>query len=134
MVGFDLGRSFTPAHAIGRANGLVDVGGFRAPLLTMALIGVVLDLSSSGGISCCTRFSATSARRWRCGPFFWALGVVQVLRYRRRGLAGLARVHPDRWNGWGRRNRSCTRGIGTRASRSRSGPTPVRRRVGSLTA
>ena len=39
MVGFDLARSFTPAHAIGRANGLVNVGGFTASLLTMALIG-----------------------------------------------------------------------------------------------
>ena len=25
---------------------------------------------------------------------FWTLGVVQTLRYRRRGLAHLARVHP----------------------------------------
>jgi hypothetical protein len=25
---------------------------------------------------------------------FWAVGVVQVLRYRRRGLAHLARLHP----------------------------------------
>jgi predicted MFS family arabinose efflux permease len=50
MVGFDLARSFTPAHETGRANGLVNVGGFTASLLTMALIGVVLDLSATGGM------------------------------------------------------------------------------------
>ena len=54
MVGFDLARTFTPVHAIGRANGLVNVGGFTASLLTMALIGVVLDLSSPGGMDAYT--------------------------------------------------------------------------------
>ncbi len=92
MVGFDLARSFTPAHAIGRANGLVNVGGFTASLLTMALIGVVLDLSSSGGMDSYTLgdFKLAMAVQYP----FWALGVVQVLRYRRRGIAHLARVHP----------------------------------------
>ena len=92
MVGFDLARSFTPAHAIGRANGLVNVGGFTASLLVMGLIGVVLDLSSSGGMDSYTLddFKLAMAVQYA----FWALGVVQVLRYRRRGLAHLARVHP----------------------------------------
>ena len=92
MVGFDLARSFTPAQAIGRANGLVNVGGFTASLLVMALIGVVLDLSSSGGMGSYTLgdFKLAMAVQYA----FWALGVIQVLRYRRRGLAHLARVHP----------------------------------------
>jgi sugar phosphate permease len=92
MVGFDLARSFTPAQAIGRANGLVNVGGFTASLLVMGLIGVVLDLSSSGGMDSYTLddFKLAMAVQYA----FWALGVVQVLRYRRRGLAHLARVHP----------------------------------------
>ena len=38
--------------------------------------------------------SATSSSRMAVQYAFWALGVVQVLRYRRRGLAHLARVHP----------------------------------------
>ena len=93
MVGFDLARSFTPPHETGRANGLVNVGGFTASLLTMALIGVVLDLSASGG----------GMESYTLGDFklamsvqylFWAFGIVQTLRYRRRGLAHLARVHP----------------------------------------
>ena len=92
MVGFDLARSFTPAHEAGRANGLVNIGGFTASLLTMALIGVVLDLSSSGGMESYTLgdFKLAMAVQY----LFWGLGVVQVLRYRRRGLAHLARVHP----------------------------------------
>jgi predicted MFS family arabinose efflux permease len=92
MVGFDLARSFTPAHETGRANGLVNVGGFTASLLTMALIGVVLDLSATGGMDSYTLgdFKLALAVQY----VFWALGVVQTLRYRRRGLAHLARVHP----------------------------------------
>lgn len=92
MVGFDLARSFTPPHETGRANGLVNVGGFTASLLTMALIGVVLDLSSPGGMESYTLgdFKLALAVQY----VFWTLGVVQTLRYRRRGLAHLARVHP----------------------------------------
>jgi nitrate/nitrite transporter NarK len=92
MVGFDLARSFTPPHETGRANGLVNIGGFTASLLTMALIGVVLDLSASGGMESYTLgdFKLAMAVQY----LFWALGIVQTLRYRRRGLAHLARVHP----------------------------------------
>lgn len=92
MVGFDLARSFTPPHETGRANGLVNVGGFTASLLTMALIGMVLDLSASGGMDSYTLgdFKLAMAVQY----LFWAVGVIQVLRYRRRGLAHLARLHP----------------------------------------
>jgi len=92
MVGFDLARSFTPPHETGRANGLVNIGGFTASLLTMALIGVVLDLSSSGGMESYTLGDFKLAMSVQY--VFWTLGVVQTLRYRRRGLAHLARVHP----------------------------------------
>ena len=92
MVGFDLARSFTPVQAIGRANGLVNVGGFTASLLTMALIGVVLDVRQPGGMSA----YSLADFKWALSVqyLFWAFGVVQILRYRRRGLAHLARVHP----------------------------------------
>ncbi len=92
MVGFDLARSFTPVQETGRANGLVNVGGFTASLLTMALIGVVLDLSASGGMESYTLDDFRLAMSVQY--LFWALGVVQTLRYRRRGLAHLARMHP----------------------------------------
>ena len=92
MVGFDLARTFTPVHEAGRANGLVNVGGFTASLLTMALIGVVLDLAASGGMSSYTLGDFKLAMSVQY--VFWALGIVQTLRYRRRGIAHLVRVHP----------------------------------------
>ncbi len=92
MVGFDLARTFTPVHAIGRANGLVNVGGFTAALLTMALIGVVLDLVEPGGMDSYTLDDYRIALSVQY--LFWGLGIVQILRYRRRALAHLARVHP----------------------------------------
>jgi MFS family permease len=92
MVAFDLARSFTPPHAIGRANGLVNVGGFTASLLTMALIGVVLDLVEPAGMDAYTLGDFKLALSVQY--LFWAFGVWQILRYRRRGLAHLARVHP----------------------------------------
>ena len=61
MVGFDLARSFTPAEASGRANGLVNIGGFSASLLTMALIGLVLDAASPPA----RRRTASTTSGWR---------------------------------------------------------------------
>jgi sugar phosphate permease len=92
MVGFDLARSFTPQESIGRANGVVNVGGFVASLLTMALIGIVLDLRQPGGMDA----YGLDDFRWAMSVqyLFWAFGVVQILRYRSRGLAHLRRMHP----------------------------------------
>ncbi len=92
MVGFDLARSFTPLEAVGRANGVVNIGGFLASLLTMALVGVVLDLRQPAGAAAYDLgdFKAAMAVQY----LFWTLGAVQVVRYRRRALAHLRRVHP----------------------------------------
>jgi MFS family permease len=92
MVGFDLARSFTPQESMGRANGLVNVGGFSASLLVIAIIGVVLDLRQPGGMSAydLDDFRAAFSVQY----VFWAVGITQMLRYRRRGLAHLRRVHP----------------------------------------
>ncbi|WP_181313058.1 MFS transporter [Nocardioides campestrisoli] len=92
MIGFDLARTFTPAQALGRANGIVNVGGFVASLLTMAAIGVVLDLSEPGGMGAYDLgdFRLAMATQY----VFWVLGAVQVVRYRRRAVAHLRRVHP----------------------------------------
>lgn len=92
MVGFDLARSFTPLESLGRANGLVNIGGFAASLMTMALVGVVLDLRQPGGMNA---YDLDDFRAALCVQYlFWTIGVVQILRYRRRGLAHLRRVHP----------------------------------------
>ena len=92
MVGFDLARSFTPAEVSGRANGLVNIGGFSASLLTMGLVGLVLDLREPRGQAA---YDLDDFRVAMCVQFaFWGFGVFQVLRYRRKALAHLARVHP----------------------------------------
>ena len=92
MVGFDLARTFTPQEATGRANGVVNIGGFMASLLTMALVGVVLDWQEPRGV---TAYDLTDFRVALSVQYlFWLVGVVQILRYRRKALAHLRRVHP----------------------------------------
>jgi len=92
MIGFDLARSFTPMESMGRANGLVNVGGFSASLLIVALVGVLLDLQEPGGMSAYDLGDFRVALSVQY--LFWAFGIIQMLRYRRRGLAHLRREHP----------------------------------------
>jgi sugar phosphate permease len=92
MVGFDLARTFTPVQVVGRANGFVNIGGFLASLLTMALIGVVLDWREPRGA---TAYDLGDFRVAMCVQYvFWALGSFQILRYRYKALAHLERLHP----------------------------------------
>jgi predicted MFS family arabinose efflux permease len=92
MIGFDLARTFTPVQALGRANGIVNVGGFLASLLCMAAIGVVLDLREPGGMGAYD----LDDFRWAMATqyAFWVFGAVQVLRFRHRAVAHLRRLHP----------------------------------------
>ena len=43
MIAFDYSRAYTPIARLGSANGIVNIGGFLATLVTMFLIGVTLD-------------------------------------------------------------------------------------------
>ena len=51
MIGFDFARTFNPAHRIGTATGIVNVGGFIAALVSIFLIGLVLDVLYASGFS-----------------------------------------------------------------------------------
>ncbi len=51
MIGFDFARTFNPAHRIGTATGIVNVGGFIAALVAIFLIGLVLDILNASGFS-----------------------------------------------------------------------------------
>ncbi len=93
MVGFDLARSFNPPTHLGRATGVVNVGGFVASLLTMALIGVVLDRLAPGGPSTYTLGDFRAAMSVQF--LFWGFGALQIWRYRRRALGHLARDYPQ---------------------------------------
>jgi len=92
MVGFDLARSFTPVESSGRANGFVNVGGFSASLVTMALVGVVLDWRDPGGMSAYDLGDFRVALSVQY--LFWGFGAIQILRYRHKAVAHLHRVHP----------------------------------------
>ncbi len=91
MVGFDLARTFHRSSHLGRATGVVNVGGFVASLLTMGLIGLILDYRAPGGPSTYTLADFRVAMSVQF--VFWALGAVQVWRYRRKGLAHID-AHP----------------------------------------
>jgi MFS family permease len=91
MVSFDLTRSFNPSETTGRANGVVNVGGFVAALLTLFLVGVVLDLRSGGVAS-----YDLGDFKWAMSVQYliWGLGAAQILRYRHKAIAHLRREHP----------------------------------------
>jgi sugar phosphate permease len=92
MVGFDLARTFVPMEASGRANGFVNIGGFSASLLTMGLIGVLLDWHSGGGADTYDLDDFRVAMSVQV--VFWVFGTVQILRYRRKAISHLDRLHP----------------------------------------
>jgi MFS family permease len=81
MIGFDYARTFNPSHRLGAATGIVNVGGFTAALVTMYLIGVVLDLRRPGGASDYT----LADFRVALGVQFlvWAVGIVAIVLTRR---------------------------------------------------
>jgi MFS family permease len=80
MIGFDFARTFNPVHRYGTASGIVNVGGFVASLVTILLVGVVLDVRTGGsGDYELDDFRAALSVQF----VIWALGVGGVLRTRR---------------------------------------------------
>jgi MFS family permease len=82
LMGFDYARTENEAERIGSATGIVNVGGFVASLLTIALIGVILSLRSSGGPSSYTLDDFRLA--FSVQYLFWGIGLIGVLHSRRR--------------------------------------------------
>ncbi len=70
MIGFDFARTFNPAHRMGTATGIVNVGGFIASLVAIYLIGLVLDVLHGVGYS---------AELYDLAPFRIALSVQFLL-------------------------------------------------------
>jgi sugar phosphate permease len=93
MIGFDLARTFNPPTRIGSASGIVNTGGFIATLTAVALVGVVLDRVAPGGPPTwdVDAFRAAMAVQYPV----WALGIVQVLRYRRKARQAALEADPD---------------------------------------
>ena len=114
QIGFDFARTFNPARRLGGANGIVNVGGFTASFVMMALIGVVLDLQSPGGGTGQDLYTMDAFRVAMLVQFpVVGFGVVMLIRARRRTRRLLAeeegiQVGPI-WvalaRAWGRRKR-----------------------------
>jgi MFS family permease len=82
VMGFDYARTENEADRIGSATGIVNVGGFVASLLTIALIGIVLTLTSAGhpGGYTLGDFKLAFSVQYA----FWAVGLAALLFSRRR--------------------------------------------------
>ena len=80
MVGFDYARTENPPTRMGSATGIVNVGGFVASLLTILLVGLILDLSSHGASYQLHDFRLAMSVQY----LFWAIGLAGLLRARRR--------------------------------------------------
>ncbi|HEV7171786.1 MFS transporter [Pedococcus sp.] len=93
LVGFDLARTFNPPTRLGSATGIVNVGGFLASLSTVTLIGLILDRLAPGGPSTYTvgTFKVAMSAQY----LVWALGLVQILRYRHKARRALRESDPD---------------------------------------
>lgn len=89
MIGFDFARTENPAERLGSANGVVNVGGFVASLLTILAVGAVLDVLTPGAS---TDYSLDAFRAAFAVQYvFWAIGLLGVRRHRRELRGRLAR-------------------------------------------
>ncbi|MEU0090189.1 MFS transporter [Kribbella sp. NPDC006257] len=91
MLGLDYARTFNPTTRFGAANGMVNTGGFIATLICIGMVGVLLDASSGGAAQGIGDFKVALTFQY----VLWGLGTVQILRYRRRARATLARYNPE---------------------------------------
>jgi MFS family permease len=119
MIGFDFARTFNPVNRMGTATGIVNVGGFFASLVTILLVGLVLDARTGG------------ASTYRLSDFkvalsvqyvVWAVGLVGIVVTRRkvrRRMASRGVVVPPIRDVIARRRGGVT--SGRRGGRARSG-------------
>ncbi|XVV11064.1 MFS transporter [Actinoplanes sp. CA-131856] len=80
MIGFDYARTFNPPHRLGTATGVVNVGGFVASLLSIELIGLILDARTGGSANYdIADFKIAMSVQY----VFIAVGLAGILRTRR---------------------------------------------------
>lgn len=88
LIAFDFARTFNPANRLGTATGIVNIGGFVAALVTMLLVGLVLDLRHPRG----SDYSLGDFRLAMATQYvIWAVGVVGIVLARRKLRARMAR-------------------------------------------
>jgi len=86
MIGFDYARTFNPPNRFGTATGIVNVGGFVASLVTILLIGLVLDLVGQGETYTLSGFRVAMSVQY----VIWGIGLVGFLRARTAVRARMA--------------------------------------------
>ncbi|MFI5729710.1 nitrate/nitrite transporter [Kribbella sp. NPDC051587] len=91
MLGLDYARTFNPSTRFGAANGMVNTGGFIATLICIGMVGILLDASSGGAPQTIGDFKYALAFQY----VLWAIGIRQILKYRRRARGHLARYNPE---------------------------------------
>ncbi|MEU8222253.1 MFS transporter [Kribbella sp. NPDC048915] len=91
MLGLDYARTFNPSTRFGAANGMVNTGGFIATLISIGMIGILLDASSGGAAQSIHDFKVALAFQY----VLWAVGTRQILKYRRKARGHLARYNPE---------------------------------------
>lgn len=95
MIGLDLGRTSNPVERMGSATGIINQAGFIASLVLVVAIGVILDVvAAKTGV-------AYSPGAFKLAMSFqyllWALGLLQIWRYRRKTRRRLIADEPERW-------------------------------------
>ena len=90
MIGFDLGRTSNPAERLASASGIINQAGFSASLVLVITVGLILDWRTPGASTAYT----PSAFHWAMSAQYvlWAVGLVQIWRYRRRTRAVVSRA------------------------------------------
>jgi NAD/NADP transhydrogenase beta subunit len=87
MIGFDFARTFTPTNRLGTATGIVNVGGFIAALVTIQLVGLVIDARTGGAAT----YGLDDFRVAMCVQYLvWAVGLVGIVVSRRKVRRRLA--------------------------------------------
>ena len=94
-LGFDVGRTSNPAHRQASANGIINVAGFTAALITIVAIGFILDWRTPNGAD-----YTPGAFRWAMSFQYviWGLGTAMILRHRRQVRMSVARSDVDAGN------------------------------------
>lgn len=93
MIGFDLGRTSNPADRLASATGIINQAGFIASLLLVVAIGVVLDWRTPGSSTAYTPDAFRAAMS--CQYALWAVGLVQIWRYRVKARAKIMAEEPE---------------------------------------
>ena len=89
MIAFDFARTFNPPNRLGTATGIVNVGGFVASLITMLLVGIVLDIR---GADATNGYQLDDFRIALSAQYvMWAVGILGIVITRRKVRARLAR-------------------------------------------